>query len=69
MSAVMDFPAAWAYVRERALTHGTDEHDPRCSFVQTNGALLCDCDVIWDEYVRRGGTDPRASAPAEKETR
>lgn len=25
-------------------------------------ALLCDCDVLWDEYVRRGGSDPRAAA-------
>ena len=55
---IMDFPQAWAYVRERAVKHGTDEHDPRCSFVTQNGALLCDCDVLWNEYERRGGTRP-----------
>lgn len=57
-ACVMDFPQAWAYVRERAVERGTDEHDPLCSFRQTDGALLCDCDVLWDEYERRGGTRP-----------
>ena len=56
---IMDFPTAWRYVRDRAVQYGLDEHDPRCSFRQTTGALLCDCDVLWDEYVRRGGSDPR----------
>ena len=58
---VMDFPAAWAFVK------ATDpaDHDPRCSWRTQNGALLCDCDVLWDEYVRRGGKDPRAEATDE----
>lgn len=54
---VMDYPAAWAFVRE---TNPTDHHE-RCSWRRTNGALLCDCDVIWDEYVRRGGEDRRST--------
>jgi hypothetical protein len=55
---IMDFPAAWEYVRERATAHGLDEHHERCSFRTERGALLCDCDVLWDEYERRGGTRP-----------
>ena len=52
----MDYPEAWEFVR------GTkpEEHHPQCSWRTQNGALLCDCDVIWDEYVRRGGEDPHA---------
>lgn len=53
---VMDYPAAWAFVRA---TDPAIHHD-HCSWRTTNGALLCDCDVLWDEYVSRGGTDPRA---------
>lgn len=50
-TAVMDYPAAWAYIRE----HHPDpaEHHPHCSWVQADGGMLCDCDVIWDEYERR----------------
>ncbi len=60
---VMDYPTAWEFVR------GTDpaDHNERCSWRTQNGALLCDCDVLWDEYVRRGGTDPRAAAGADTE--
>lgn len=65
--AIMDFPTAWAYVRERATKHGTGEHDPRCSFVTENGALLCDCAVLWDEYARREAAfttgEPQGSPP------
>src|SRR5215469_13632464 len=45
----MDFPTAWAYVR---LTEPVDHHE-RCSWRTTNGALLCDCDVLDGEYARR----------------
>lgn len=38
----MDYPTAWRLVRQ---TKPAD-HDPRCSFVQTNGAILCDCHVL-----------------------
>ena len=55
----MDWPEAWRFIREEHADHG--EHHPSCSWVQTNGALLCDCDVLWNEYVRRGGEDPRVS--------
>lgn len=48
---VMDYPAAWEFVRA---TDPADHHE-KCSWRQTNGALLCDCDVLWDEYERRGG--------------
>lgn len=60
MTAVMDYPTAWAFVK--ATNPG--DHDVKCSWRTTNGALLCDCDVIWDEYVRRGGTDPRVGSGA-----
>ena len=53
----MDWPEAWRYIREEHPDNA--EHHSSCSWVQTNRALLCDCDVLWDEYVRRGGTDPR----------
>lgn len=44
---VLDFPTAFAIQRNAKLTH-----DPECSFVQTNGALLCDCSAIEKEYAR-----------------
>lgn len=40
----IDFPTAWALARS-GLPHWTE----LCSYVQTDGALLCDCDAI---YVR-----------------
>jgi hypothetical protein len=57
---IMDYPTAWAYVRERAHKYGTREHDPKCSFVQAHGGFLCDCHVLNDEYDRR-----KAAAGAE----
>jgi hypothetical protein len=48
---VMDFPSAWAFVREQH--HDPKEHDPRCSWVQASGGILCDCHIINDEYERR----------------
>lgn len=38
----MDFPTAWA----KARTVAPEYHHNECSFNVTNGALLCDCDVI-----------------------
>lgn len=38
----MDFPTAWAIARETPV----GEHDPRCSYAQTTGGLLCDCEVL-----------------------
>ena len=48
---IMDFPTAWAYIRD----HHPDpaEHDPKCSWVQALGGILCDCHVINAEYERR----------------
>ena len=51
----MDYPQAWEFVRATK----PEEHHERCSWRTENGAFLCDCDVLWDEYVRRGGNDPR----------
>jgi len=48
---VMDFPTAWAFIREQH--PDPREHDPRCSWVQASGGILCDCHVINDEYARR----------------
>lgn len=54
----MDFPSAWAIVNATS----TADHNPRCSFAQTNGALLCDCHVLTKhpQYVAEYGTDPNA---------
>lgn len=38
----MDFPTAWAIVNDTSPA----DHDPRCSFAQTSGAVLCDCHVL-----------------------
>ncbi len=51
MTCIMDFPTAWAYIREQHPDPA--EHDPRCSWVQAQGGVLCDCHIINDEYERR----------------
>lgn len=38
----LDFPRAWQIARENPI----EQHDPRCSYAQTTGALLCDCFII-----------------------
>ena len=48
---IMDFPTAWAFVREQH--PDPKDHDPRCSWVQASGGILCDCHVLNDEYARR----------------
>ena len=52
---IMDYPQAWEWVK------GTDpeDHHVKCSWRVTGGGLLCDCDILWDEYERRGGTRPK----------
>ena len=44
---VLDFPTAFAVQRNAELTH-----DPKCSNIQTDGALLCDCAAVEREYDR-----------------
>lgn len=46
---VLDFPQAWAFIRDTR----PEDHDPKCSWRQMDGALLCDCSVLRDEYDRR----------------
>jgi len=46
---IMDFPEAWAFVRAT----GPMRHDVGCSWRSTEGALLCDCHVLGEEYERR----------------
>jgi hypothetical protein len=45
----MNFPRAWEIARAAP----AGEHDPRCSYAQTSGALLCDCHVVYKhpEYL------------------
>lgn len=43
----LDFPTAW-WLAPR-VEHG----DPRCSYAQTGGALLCDCGAVEAEWHRR----------------
>jgi hypothetical protein len=52
----LDFPTAWRIARE-----GVAHTDPRCSYVQTSGGLLCDCGAIEAEWERRV-TAQKASA-------
>ena len=54
-----DFPRAW----EIANATPAGEHNPRCSYRVTIGALLCDCEILTshpdyaDEVLHgRGGT-------------
>jgi hypothetical protein len=51
---VMDYPQAWAFVRD---TNPEDHHE-RCSWRTQNGALLCDCHILNDEYDRRAAAVP-----------
>jgi hypothetical protein len=49
---MMDFPQAWAFVRDTK----PEQHDPECSWRRYNGGFLCDCHVLSDEYNRRLST-------------
>jgi hypothetical protein len=62
----LDFPRAF----ELARTMPADAHHPKCSFRQTDGAILCDCQVITDTAEYRcpamhsaGGVVVRTEAP------
>lgn len=37
----IDYPTAWAIQKD-----GLNHTDDLCSAVQTNGAMLCDCDAL-----------------------
>ena len=49
MTVIMDYPTAWAFV---ALTKLEDHHE-KCSYRVTERGILCDCDIINNEYARR----------------
>ncbi len=44
---MLDYPTAWE-IQKAGLTHT----DRRCSAVQTNGAMLCDCGAVFIEWER-----------------
>jgi hypothetical protein len=44
----IDLPTGWRLQRE-----GVQHTDDRCSAVQTNGGMLCDCGAIETEWSRR----------------
>ncbi|BEL07812.1 hypothetical protein Q0Z83_060030 [Actinoplanes sichuanensis] len=44
----LDFPTAW-YIADKGVVHT----DRRCSYIQTFGALLCDCGAVEAEWRRR----------------
>lgn len=46
----LDFPTAW-YLANEGLQHTS----LYCSYVQTDGALLCDCGAVEREWERRAG--------------
>lgn len=41
----MDYPTAWEIARSVPIK----KHHPNCSFRQTDGALLCDCQVVYGD--------------------
>lgn len=45
----IDYPRAWEITRATPI----DGHDPRCSYRQCDGGMLCDCAVLTAhaEYV------------------
>lgn len=45
----LDFPTAWRILEESPEL----AHDPRCSYEQTDGGLLCDCGAVEREWERR----------------
>ena len=49
MTCIMDFPSAWKFVRATEMS----QHELMCSYRCTNGGLLCDCQILNDEYERR----------------
>jgi hypothetical protein len=58
----IDFPAGFLLQREIGVT--IDAHlDPRCSAVQTDGALLCDCGAIAVQWAIHGGSDWKRYIP------
>lgn len=38
----LDFPRAWQIAKASDM----EDHHPKCSYLQTQGGILCDCDVI-----------------------
>jgi hypothetical protein len=46
----IDFPTGWHIARLGVL-----HTDRRCSYIQTWGAILCDCGAIEAEWARRRG--------------
>ena len=38
----IDYPRAWQIVMET----NPEDHHPDCSFRVTDGAILCDCDIL-----------------------
>ncbi len=44
----IDYPTGWAIQKAGVLKHT----DPRCSAVQTGGAMLCDCNALPLEWAR-----------------
>lgn len=43
-----DYPTAW-----KICETGIEHTDQRCSYVQTNGAIICDCGAVEHEWTRR----------------
>lgn len=54
----LDFDTAWRIARA-----GINHTDPRCSYIQTEGGLLCDCGAIQTEWARL--VAEQQAAPAE----
>lgn len=55
---MLDFPTAWRLCKSGA----ANPHDPRCSFIVTTGALLCDCGAVEEAYKREAAGDPEFEA-------
>jgi hypothetical protein len=51
---MLDYPTAWEIQRR-----GVEHTDPRCSAVQTDGGMLCDCGAVQAAWEKHRAADAR----------
>ena len=61
---MIDFPTGFALQDAIGSDEAAHLH-PKCSAVQTNGCVLCDCGAIAVEWARNGAEDWRQYVPDE----
>lgn len=60
----IDFPTGWELAKELG-TDAEAHQSPECSYVQTDGALLCDCGAIYNLWHTKYGGDPNRERAAD----